>query len=78
MQGPTAGLLFTLTLPASKITTRLPFFLTTNTVTLPRQGLGLVPDVMAPMTGEAFIMQQDPALEAAIRLANSGVANTMQ
>lgn len=67
-EGVTAGLLFTLTLPASKITTRIPFFRFDNNVKSFTKGMGLVPDIEAPMTVEAFVTDQDPALEAAIGL----------
>jgi C-terminal processing protease CtpA/Prc len=67
-EGVTAGLLFTLTLPESKIRTRIPFFRFHNNVKDFVKGMGLVPDVAAPMTVEAFIAGQDPAYEAAVNL----------
>lgn len=67
-QGPTAGILFTLRLPASKITSRIPFFRYTNNVENYEHGMGLQADVYAPMTVEALKKGQDPALEAALAL----------
>lgn len=67
-EGVTAGLLFTLTLPESKIRTRIPFFRFDNNVKSFVKGMGLLPDVAAPMTVEAFMAGQDPAYEAAINL----------
>ena len=68
-EGPTAGVLFTLTLPESGIKTRLPFFRYTNNVTNVEPGMGVTPDVLAPMTVAAFLAQQDPAYDAALEIA---------
>lgn len=65
-QGTTAGVLFTLTLPESKIRTRLPVFRSFNNVDDFDEGMGLTPDVFAPMTVDAFLADDDPALDAAI------------
>lgn len=70
-EGPTAGLLFTLTLPESKITTRIPFFAQKNNVREFEHGLGLSPDIYAPMTAKAFVENKDPAFEAAVALINT-------
>ncbi len=67
-EGPTAGLLFTLTLPESGITTRIPVFQSINNVRGFERGLGLMPDIEVPMTVSAFRNAEDPALEAAISL----------
>lgn len=68
-EGVTAGLLFTLTLPESKIRTRIPFFRFDNNVKNYVKGMGLMPDIDVPMTVKAFIAGQDPAYKTAIRLA---------
>lgn len=65
-EGVTAGVLFTLTLPESNITTRIPFFRYTNNVNDFELGMGLKPDVEAPMTADAYLAKQDPALGAAL------------
>ena len=64
-EGPTAGILFTLTLPESGIKTRVPFFRYFNNVPSFEHGLGMNPDIEAPMTYEAFLEKRDPALEKA-------------
>lgn len=64
-EGPTAGLLFTLTLPESGIRARIPLFRYRNNVSAFEEGLGVSPDVSAPLTVEAFRAGRDPALEAA-------------
>ncbi|NNE40991.1 MAG: hypothetical protein HKN14_08740, partial [Marinicaulis sp.] len=53
-EGPTAGLLFTLTLPESGVRTRLPFFQYINNVPEYTPGLGITPDIVAPISVEAF------------------------
>lgn len=68
-EGPTAGILFTLTLPESGIKTRIPIFWTFNNVPEFEFGLGVSPDIYAPMTVDAFLAKRDPALEKAIKLA---------
>lgn len=68
-EGPTAGILFTLNLPESGIRTRLPLMRSYNNVPNPVPGYGVMPDVIAPMTIEAFRDDRDPALEAAQALA---------
>jgi C-terminal processing protease CtpA/Prc len=64
-EGPTAGLLFTLTLPESNITTRIPYFQSRNNVTGFEHGMGVIPDIAVAMTSEALLAGQDPALEKA-------------
>jgi hypothetical protein len=68
-EGVTAGLLFTVNLPESKITTRLPFFRFKNNVKTFEKGMGVMPDIVAPLTVQALIAKQDPAYEAALKLA---------
>ena len=70
-QGVTAGLQFTLTLPESGVRLRLPFFYLINNVSSFERGLGMSPDMPAPMTVEAFREGRDPALEMAQRIAQS-------
>lgn len=65
-EGPTAGLLFTLTLPESGVRTRIPFLRSYNNVDSFEPGLGLTPDIKAPMTVEAFLEGRDPAYDAAL------------
>lgn len=69
-EGVTAGVLFTVTLPESKITTRLPFFRYENNVDTFERGMGVTPDISAPLTVDALVNDQDLALEAAIRFAH--------
>lgn len=69
VQGPTAGQLFTLTLPESGLRATLPFYHVMNNVTQPDDGLGITPDISAPMTLSAFRAGRDPALEKAKALA---------
>ena len=77
-EGPTAGLQFTLTLPNSGVRMRLPFFHVLNNVSDFEEGLGITPDVSAPMTLEAFLQGRDPALEAALAYAsNTGAKATI-
>ncbi|MEM9385132.1 MAG: S41 family peptidase [Pseudomonadota bacterium] len=67
-EGPTAGLLFTLTLPNSGIRTRLPFFRYRNNVSSFEPGMGLAPDIAAPQTFAIARAGGDPAMEAALEL----------
>lgn len=64
-EGPTAGLQFTLTLPESGVSTRIPFIRYYNNLSEFQSGLGVSPDIEAPMTVEAFFSGSDPALEKA-------------
>ncbi len=70
-EGVTAGLQFTLTLPESGIRLRLPFFFMINNVSEFERGLGITPDIAAPMTVEAFREGRDPALDMALSVAGS-------
>lgn len=75
-EGPTAGLLFTLTLPESGIRTRIPLFRYRNNVSAFEEGLGVSPDVSAPLTVEAYRAGRDPALEAAKAMPRQFVAQS--
>jgi len=68
-EGPTAGILYFLTLPNSQIVVRVPWQLTVQNVADPEFGLGFQPDIEAPLTYEAWLAGRDPALDAAIALA---------
>ncbi|MEM7702621.1 MAG: S41 family peptidase [Pseudomonadota bacterium] len=70
-EGVTAGLQFTLTLPESGMRLRLPFFFMRNNVSTFEKGMGVSPDIAAPMTVEAFREARDPALEMAKTIAIS-------
>lgn len=67
--GPTAGLQFTVTLPASGIKTRLPMIRYFNKLNV-AGGYGLTPDVAANMTVNDFRKGRDPALEIAQKMAS--------
>jgi len=73
-EGPTAELLFTLTLPESGVRARVPFIRSYNNVDKFEPGLGLSPDIEAPMTADAFLAGQDPAYEAALSYIKSAVS----
>jgi C-terminal processing protease CtpA/Prc len=77
-EGPTAGVLFTLKLPESKITTRIPFFQYKNNVNSFTKGMGMLPDIEAPMTVKAFLASKDPAFEAALYLDKRGSIAELQ
>ncbi|MEM1142138.1 MAG: S41 family peptidase [Pseudomonadota bacterium] len=70
-EGPTAGIQFTLTLPESRVRTRVPFFRYYVNVSTFDSGLGVTPDISAPMTIAAFRDRRDPAKEAAVALLES-------
>ena len=72
-EGPTAGLLFTLTLPESGIRTRIPF-IRYKTNFEAKSGYGLEPDVEAPMTVQAFLARRDPAMDRALAIINAAAA----
>lgn len=72
-EGPTAGLLFTLTLPESGIRTRIPLFRFRNNTDTFEPGLGLSPDLGAKMTIADFRAGRDPALDKAMELAATTV-----
>jgi len=70
-EGPTAGVLFFLNLPESDVTVRIPMFRQWNNVAEFEEGLGVSPDIAAPMTVEAFIAGNDPALDQALAIASA-------
>ena len=65
-EGATAGVLFYLTLPESKIKTRLPLFMQYNNVSSFEKGLGVSPDIVAKTTVAGFRVGQDVAYEKAV------------
>ena len=67
-EGTTAGVLFTLKLPESGIRTRVPVFQDFNDINTFTPNKGVVPDILAPMTFDAFVNQKDPAYEAALKM----------
>ena len=67
-EGATAGILFTLTLPNSGIKMRVPAMQTFMNIESFTPGLGVSPDIEAPMTIEAFLDGKDPAYEKALSL----------
>ena len=64
-EGPTAGILFYLTLPSSGIRTRVPALRSYVDIDEFEFGKGVTPDLYAPMTAAALIAGRDPALERA-------------
>ena len=66
--GATAGVILTLTLPNSGIRTRIPQFRFYNNVTGFEDGVGVSPDIDAPLTVEAFLAGRDPAYDAALEI----------
>ncbi|RGP40789.1 hypothetical protein BPTFM16_01079 [Altererythrobacter insulae] len=71
VEGPTAGVIFFLTLPESGTRLRIPMFRQWNNVDTFEAGMGITPGVAAPLTVAAFRAGKDPALEAALMLARS-------
>lgn len=67
-EGPTAGTLFTLTLPESGLRATLPYYHVMNNTTKFEWGLGISPDVLTPLTVAEFRSGNDPALVEAKRL----------
>lgn len=67
-EGATAGILFTLTLPESGIKMRVPAMQTFMNISTFERGYGINPDIEAPMTVEAFLAGQDPAMDKALNL----------
>lgn len=63
-RGPTAGLLFTLTLPASQLTINIPAVLQRTGLSYP-EGKGVTPDVVVETTREDFLERRDHVLEKA-------------
>lgn len=77
-EGPTAGLLFTLTLPESGVRTRIPLFRYRNNVDTFEEGLGVSPDIAAPMSVAALREGRDPALEKALSLPVQSAAAAVE
>ncbi len=69
VEGPTAGILLFLKLPASGITTRVPMFRYFNDVEQFEPGMGIKPDTLVSTNKQDFINGIDSPLEAAIKLA---------
>jgi hypothetical protein len=65
-EGPTAGTLLTLTLPASGIRVRVPLVRSWVDVPSFAPGLGVAPDVLARATVDDWLAGRDPALDSAI------------
>lgn len=66
-EGPTAGLLFFLTLPASGIRVNLPVFSQRSGAARFEPGMGVAPDVLVPETIADVLAGHDAALAAALR-----------
>lgn len=66
VEGPTAGTLFFLTLPASGIKVRVPVLRNVTGLVPSEPGMGVVPDREAPWSAAAWLAGDDPALEAAL------------
>jgi len=63
LEGPTAGLIFFVTLPHSGVTVRLPWFRQFNAVTVTVPGRAIAPDVWIEETYEDWIDGLDPVME---------------
>jgi C-terminal processing protease CtpA/Prc len=70
-EGTTAGVLFYVKLSESDIRLRVPVMQDFNDVATFDAGKGVTPDILAPMTVDAFIQKQDPAYEAALALISA-------
>lgn len=66
-EGPTAGLIFFLTLPASGIRVNIPVYSQRTSATRIEPGLGVTPDVLVPETVADLLAGRDAALAAALR-----------
>lgn len=66
-EGPTAGLIFFLTLPASGIRVNVPAYSQRTSATRIDPGLGVTPDVLVPETIVDLLAGRDATLEAALR-----------
>ena len=66
-EGPTAGLIFFLTLPASGIRVNVPVFDQRTSVERFVPGMGVAPDVLVPETIADVLAGRDAALEAALQ-----------
>lgn len=77
-EGPTAGVIFFLTLPESDMRLRIPMFRQWNNTSSFEEGMGITPQVNVAMTFDAFVEGRDPALEKAIELAGSPARTAMR
>jgi C-terminal processing protease CtpA/Prc len=66
-EGPTAGLLFFLTLPASRIRVNVPVFSQRSSAERFERGMGVAPDLLAPETIADILAGRAAALAAALR-----------
>ena len=53
---------------------RIPMFRQWNNIARFEEGMGVTPQVPAPMTVEAFIAGRDPAMEKALSIAAEGAS----
>lgn len=67
-EGVTANILFFLTLPNSKIVTRLPAQRIYNDVQTFDRGMGVAPDIVVHRTADDALAGRDPAMERALAL----------
>lgn len=74
--GPTAGTIFFLKLPESKMVLRLPVIRYENNVGDLPKGEGLTPDLLAPTTVASIRTNSDPALDAALAFLKEKDAGT--
>ncbi|MBO6798468.1 S41 family peptidase [Maricaulis sp.] len=70
-EGPTAGIIFFLTLPNSGIVVRLPYQLTLQAVSNPVIGQGYTPDILVRQTIDDWLEGRDRVLRRAIEIAVS-------
>lgn len=66
-RGPTAGLLFTLTLPKSRLRVNIPALRERTTVDEYAEGAPVLPDLQVETTRADFLARRDPVLTAARR-----------
>ncbi len=69
-EGPTAGIIFFLTLPNTGIVVRVPYQLTEQAISNPVYGRGFDPDLPAIVTYESWLAGTDVVLEAAVAEAS--------
>lgn len=67
-EGPTAGIIAFMTLPGSEVVARLPLLRSRTSRPEFEPGMGIEPDVLAPVTVESLRSGSDPAMEAALAL----------
>ncbi|MEL7237905.1 MAG: S41 family peptidase, partial [Planctomycetota bacterium] len=66
-EGPTAGIMLFMKLPASGITVRIPAIRSWVNVEHPTPGMGVMPDVVVRPDYESWLAGEDKVLEAAMR-----------